>query len=95
MVAAPTLAVELAAIELAATDAMELATGVEEGAVDEVATDEGARLLAGAIEDAGLDAGVEPPPLPPPPPQAESDPKKDSVIRSFDGFINRSVIYLI
>ena len=58
------------ATELAAADVTELAIGVDETAREDAATDDGARLLASAIEDVALDAGADPPPLPPPPPQA-------------------------
>ncbi len=73
------------ATELAAADA----TGVDEAAREEAATDEGARLLAGAIEDAALDVGVGPPP-PPPPPQAVINPLRVNVRSSLDLDINRS-----
>lgn len=75
------------ATELAAA---ELGRGViYEAASEEAAIDEGARLLASGTEEAGLEAGVDPPP-PPPPPQAVSETNKERVMKSLDGFINRS-----
>lgn len=57
---------------------------------DEAAIDDGATLLAGAIEDAGLDVGVDPPPPLPPPPQAVINPLNVNVRSNLDLVINRS-----
>lgn len=65
---------------------------------DDEATDDGAillagaMLLAGAIDDAALDAGVDPPPLPPP--HAVINPLNVNVRSSLDVFINRSLLII-
>lgn len=82
------------ATELAAADVTELAIGVDETATEDAATDDGARLLASAIEDVALDAGADPPPLPPPPPQAVINPLRVTIRNSLDVFINRSLVII-
>ena len=83
--------------ELVADNATELdarlddnAAREEAGAIEEVAVDEGATLLAGAVDDAGL-GGVDPPP-PPPPPQAVNNPLRVRVRSNLGLFINRSYL---
>jgi hypothetical protein len=81
------------ATELAEIDATELATGVDETAREEAATDAGATLLAGATDEAAWDAGVDPPP-PPPPPQAVKNPPIAIASSNLDVFINRSLLII-